>query len=85
MITATYVPTSYGTVTARAGGNGAAEFRDVERGATGTNGPGTVSERTALVDLRELELRVAREQAQLEASRRRLAEARETQNGPTGR
>lgn len=82
VITATYIPTGYGTVTTRVAQDQVAGFQDVRSANTGSNGPGTASEPTALVDLRELELRVAREEARLEASRRRLAEAQNAQNGP---
>ena len=83
MVTAIYVPTAYGTVSARTSGGDLADFTEVERGMSGDNGPGTVSTPTAVVDLRELELRVARERAELDAARRELLEA-QLQDGGNG-
>jgi len=84
VITAIYVPTSYGAVSTRVGAAEVSAFTDVETGFTGDNGPGTPSGTAHRVDLRELELRVAREEAQLQAARNALleAEARAAGNGP---
>lgn len=84
IITAIYVPTSYGSVQTRVGADEATSFTDVATGSTGDNGPGTSSTTSRRVDLRELELRVAREEAQLQAARRALLEAEleASGNGP---
>lgn len=74
-LTALYTPTSYGSVVTSAT---AAELPQFER-ATATssagNGPDQPAVSGSLVDLRELELKVARQQAALEATRRQLIEA----------
>lgn len=82
VITAVFVPTSYGTVTTAANPSEVSQFGEVERSAGGSNGDGVTAAPAALVDLRELELRVAREEARLAEARRRLLEAERAQNGP---
>ncbi len=84
VVTALYVPTSYGTVQVRVSEPELAGFGDVEHGSTGTNGPGTADRVSAVVDLRELELRVARAEAEARSARMALLEAQlaDGGNGP---
>ena len=78
-ITATFYPTAYGTVTTAPDEAELAQFEDVRRTTSGPNGPDGSASVGALVDLRELELRVRREQAQLAEAERQLNLAQQAQ------
>lgn len=81
-ITATYLPTSYGAVTTSPPPGEESSFADVRvtpvasalRGTPDT--PGMIAAPGKLVDLRELEVRVARAEAVAAGAQRALAEAR---------
>jgi hypothetical protein len=81
ILTATYCPEAYGSVAALATSVDANEFQDADpvsavTGAGGTEGTAVQSEQTFKVDLRELELKAAKTQAEAEKARRELVEAR---------
>ena len=73
-ITATYFPTSYGTVTALVSGADAASFSRATPVAASPDGAGIQSTGVS-VDLRELELRATRAAADAERAQRALVEA----------
>jgi hypothetical protein len=81
-ITATFYPTSYGTVTTAVTPEEASRFSDVQHPATagqpqlGGALQSAGSSESVLVDLRELELRDAEARAQAERAHRQLIEAR---------
>ncbi len=74
--TALYTPVSYGSVVTSATAAELPQFESVTPTASAGNGPGRPEVSGTLVDLRELELKVARQRAELEANERRLLEAR---------
>jgi hypothetical protein len=81
-ITATYLPTSYGSVTTATTGVERVDFdhataiSPADRGSFAQTAAGPASAPAWLVDLRELESRAARERERLERTERALAEAR---------
>jgi hypothetical protein len=75
-LTALYVPTAYGSVVTSAAVAELPRFESVTPTSSAGNGPGQPAVSGSLVDLRELELKVARQRADLEANERRLLEAR---------
>ena len=83
-ITATYVPTSYGTVTELANASDASQYSRVTPVAAAANGGDAVASAGAFVqvDLRELELKAARAKADAERAERQLIEARLAQQRP---
>jgi hypothetical protein len=75
-ITATFYPTSYGTVTAAPALAEAGAFSNPQATSSAGNGPGQPSVQGVTVDLRELELRDAKAAADAERAHRQLVEAR---------
>ena len=77
VITATYTPTSYGTVTAVVSPSEAAQFENAVPITAGANGleEAPTGEISYLVDLRELEQKAARLKAELEKVQREIDEA----------
>src|SRR5262249_8026698 len=76
VLTAAYYPTSYRSVTTIASGAERAAFPDARSISIPANGPIPAVSDAAVVDLRELELKVARTHAEAEKAQRQLAEAR---------
>ena len=74
-ITATFYPTSYGSVTTAVTPEEASRFSNVQRTASAGQFPQEGTVEGALVDLRELELRDAQASAQAERAHRQLIEA----------
>ena len=79
MITATFYPTSYGSVSTLVSSSEASQFENaIPETVTRTDLDGTKTTQTLYrVDLRELELKEARLEAELEKTRRELLEARQ--------
>jgi hypothetical protein len=75
-ITATFYPTSYGSVTTAVTAEEASRLSNVQRTVSAGQLPQQGSSEGALVDLRELELRDAVARAQAERAHRQLIEAR---------
>jgi hypothetical protein len=75
-ITATFYPTSYGSVTAAVTPEEASQFSDVQRAVSAGQLPQGTSSEGLLVDLRELELRATQARLQAEQAQRQLIEAR---------
>jgi hypothetical protein len=86
-ITATYHPTSYGSVALVASGPEAARDGLTGRTVSASMGPGgeRYSADAVTVDLRDLELRAAKLRADAEAAQRRLLEARMKESTAPGR
>jgi hypothetical protein len=75
-LTALYTPTAYGSVVTSATAAELPQFERVTPTSSAGNGPGQPAVSGSLVDLRDLELKVARQRAALETSQRQLIEAR---------
>jgi hypothetical protein len=77
VITAMYFPTSYGTVSAFVSSAEASEFENAEPVIINSNAGADAekSETAYLVDLRELELKAAKAQIEVERAKRKLLEA----------
>ena len=86
VITATFVPTSYGTVNTLASSSEAAQFESAELAVPGSNGVDEQrgAEASYVVDLRELELKALKARAAAAEAERDLAEA-ERQQQAAGR
>jgi hypothetical protein len=76
IITATFYPTSYGSVTTAVTAEEASRFSDVQRVASPDPLEPQGAGEAIVVDLRELELRAAQERTEAERAERRLLEAR---------
>jgi hypothetical protein len=75
-ITATFYPSSYGSVTTAVTPEEASQFSDVQRTVSLGQLPQEGSSEGALVDLRELELRATQARLQAERAQRQLMESR---------